>query len=977
VREIPTADWSWINTAADRFERAWMHGDQPRIEDYLSDVGHDRVPAILDELLRVECELRRLAGEEPDSEEYRGRFPDYRGVVDRVFRPNGREGDAPESDDLPAQRGRSTTLKDQSSESRSFRSTALEGASPDGRGDSEPTSPGQVPGPRPTPVAIGELSTSPTVSEITSAATEPDGGPNAFPRPGPGMPGWRVGHYMLVERLGGGSQGNVWRAVQLEPIVRTVAFKLLPPGIAPSDDRVKRLAKEAERGGGLSHEAILPIYEFGCCDGYTYLTMQLVDGFPLNSLLARRRAFLAGSAPADLHRLAVLPEPEYIREVVRLLTRVARALEHAHARRIVHRDVKPSNILIERTDHERVFLSDFGLARNLDDLTASQSASWVGTVTYMPPEKLLGFPDVDEKRGDVFALGVTLFEAVTLARPVELPENLTMVAAAARLATSEPRPPRSLDPRVSRDLEAVIQKAIDRNPALRYPKVSELADDLDRFLRGEPVHARPLGRTRKVFRAAARHRTALSVVGVALLLAATAWLVRWGINLENAYRAASYRRLADDHRRTGRFEDADESLAKAEVLVPGAPQTAGLRELLQIERREEFYDEIDRGDVVRAWRDWNRYRPLSEPDRVVFDRLVGLQTVRAISEFPRTRVTLHALRSDGHPKQGSPLYELEIAPLAFPPAGLNQTLEADVKVIPGNYWITASVDELGAFVERPLEVKRYVQVIDQIQLLRLFPKTVAQASTGMVLVTGGTLKMGSNETLSGNGPRRSAPPEYPEHEVSLPGFYLDSQEVTNRAFWEFLEQTGREDWGAKIWPNSGGRPEAAHLDWPVTRVAYHEAVEFAAWRGCCLPEEAQLEWAGRGSSGLKMPVNATADVPADHWTQLHPVGSDPLDQTSIGSKTIFDLFGNAGELTLFRYREYPHPARPLTASTARLGFVVRSGGFRDSLTAKLVSLGYLKRASLIPEARDDHVGFRCARSINPRISPLPRHLDQE
>ncbi len=237
--------------------------------------------------------------------------------------------------------------------------------------------------------------------------------------------------------------------------------------------------------------------------------------------------------------------------------------------------------------------------------------------------------------------------------------------------------------------------------------------------------------------------------------------------------------------------------------------------------------------------------------------------------------------------------------------------------------------------------------------------------------------MGSNETLPGNGMTRSAPPEYPEHEVSVPGFYLDRAEVTNRAFWEFLEQTGREAWGARIWPDTGSRPEAARLDWPVTRVAYREAVEFAAWRGCSLPEEAQLEWAARGPNRLKMPVGTTADVPSDHWTELHPVCSDPLDQTRMAGQSIFDLFGNAGELTLFRFRSYPKRGGPLTGSTATQGFVVRSGAFRNSLDSKLVSLGYLKRASLIPEARDDHVGFRCARSMNPRISPFPRHLAQE
>ena len=131
--------------------------------------------------------------------------------------------------------------------------------------------------------------------------------------------------------------------------MRSVALKILPLGLAPDDERVERLHKEAKRGGGLSHPAILPVFDYGSCDGHTFLAMQLVEGFPLSHLLSRRRAWVAGLAPADLHRLAILPEAEYIREIVEMIVRIARALAHAHSYGIVHRDVKPSNILVERT----------------------------------------------------------------------------------------------------------------------------------------------------------------------------------------------------------------------------------------------------------------------------------------------------------------------------------------------------------------------------------------------------------------------------------------------------------------------------------------------------------------------------------------------------------------------------------------------------------------------------------------------------
>ena len=320
-------------------------------------------------------------------------------------------------------------------------------------------------------------------------------------------------------------------------------------------------------------------------------------------------------APADLHRLAVLSETDYVREMVRLLSHVARALEHAHFHDIVHRDVKPSNILIERDNEERVFLSDFGLAIDLNNLSTSQSSSLVGTLPYIGPEKLLGARIVDEIRCDVFALGVTLFESVTLSRPIELPETLGAGAAAAWLTTALPRRPRALKPRLPKDLEAVILKSIDRNPALRYAKAGELADDLDRFLSGKPVHARPLGWARTTYRRMARRRIVVSVIGVAVLLAATVLLVRWGTSLEHAYRAVNYRQDAEERLLEGRLDEADELAAVAENLVPGDSATAELRDRLRIERLRGLEDELDRGDVVRAWRDWKKLRPTGEMRR--------------------------------------------------------------------------------------------------------------------------------------------------------------------------------------------------------------------------------------------------------------------------------------------------------------------------------------------------------------------------
>ena len=461
------------------------------------------------------------------------------------------------------------------------------------------------------------------------------------------------------------------------------------------------------------------------------------------------------------------------------------------------------------------------------------------------------------------------------------------------------------------------------------------------------------------------------------LIAITALLVILAIRWEHASRAARNRQFAENRLHEGRLDEADEFAAIADNLVPGNPATANLIARLHAERRENLADEIDRGDMVRAWRDWRNLRPDEFAAARMFDQQTGLQPLRVLSELPNTRVTFHAQHPDGRPKEGPPLYALTAGPKQSPAEDLTRTQRVDRLVIPGTYWVTAFVEGTDAFVERPFEVKRDRTFEAFSHVLELFPKTIRDATAGMVEVPAGTLKMGSNKTPPRVGDFIQAPAEYPEHDVPVRSFYLDRTEVTNRAFVDFLSKTGRLAWGQSIWPETNGRPATAQLDYPLTRVKYAEAVEFAAWRGCCLPDEAQLEWAAHGPKSLSEPKNVPPDAPNQRWIDLHAVDSDPVDLTDHWSQPIRGLYGNAGELSLFRIRPYPNQVRSIVASTAWSGFAVRCGASYDSISAKPLSLGYIKRGSVVPDYRSAYVGFRCARPIAFRINVLSQPLSEE
>jgi tetratricopeptide (TPR) repeat protein len=334
----------------------------------------------------------------------------------------------------------------------------------------------------------------------------------------PGGEGPRLGDFRVVRELGRGGMGVVYEAEQ-RSLGRRVALKVLPFAAAIDPRQIARFRVEAQAASQLHHAHIVPVYSVGCDRGVHYYAMQLIDGLTLAELIAELGHPGGGPANPSAARARLSSSTKsraFCREVARLGLQAAEALEHAHQQGVLHRDIKPSNLIIGAQGH--LWVTDFGLARFQGEGSLTATGDLLGTLRYMSPEQALANRAVVDQRTDVYSLGATLYELVTLRPAFKGTDRQDLLRL---IAQEEPRPPHALNPAVPADLETIVLKAMAKEPVSRYNTAQELADDLRRYLADQPILARRPGLVERAARWTRRHvAVVLTVVPLLAIMVA-------------------------------------------------------------------------------------------------------------------------------------------------------------------------------------------------------------------------------------------------------------------------------------------------------------------------------------------------------------------------------------------------------------------------------------------------------------------------
>jgi serine/threonine protein kinase len=348
----------------------------------------------------------------------------------------------------------------------------------------------------------------------------------------------RLGDYRILREIGRGGMGVVYEAEQ-ESLGRHVALKVLSYRRRLGAIQLMRFQREAKAAAGLHHTNIVPVFGVGAQDGVHYYAMQYIHGRGLDSVLeaVSRLRFDAVCEPTIPQfetdefstslatglwndrccsgipgALVIANERHYYRRVARLGMQAAEAIAHAHERGIIHRDIKPANLVLDAQG--TIWVTDFGLAKDEQAESLTNPGDVVGTLRYMAPERFQGKTD---HRSDIYSLGLSLYEMLTLSPAFPTHRRLELVSA---IIEDEPERPRELDPRIPRDLETIVLKAISKNPADRFSSAAEMARELGRFVASRPIRSRRVSAAERAWRWS-RRNPAAAVLSVLVAVLST------------------------------------------------------------------------------------------------------------------------------------------------------------------------------------------------------------------------------------------------------------------------------------------------------------------------------------------------------------------------------------------------------------------------------------------------------------------------
>lgn len=388
-----------------------------------------------------------------------------------------------------------------------------------------------------TSVLVLAQSSGSDVEDSSEAHLQPTVVPNSsFPDSAPVAlsPPPQFGDYEIIEEIARGGMGVVYLARQ-SSLKRTVALKVIRSGSLAGEAEIHRFRLEAEAAARLNHPGIVPVYDFGEHGGQPYFSMAFIDGPNLSAELA--------DGPMQPRRAAVI------------LEKIATAMEYAHRQGVIHRDLKPGNVLLE--DGENPKVTDFGLAKSAEsDSDVTGTGQVLGTASFMPPEQAAGDGKLVGPLADVYSLGAILYYLLTGRPPFQAASVMDTLI---QVLNIEPVSPRRLNPQIPVDLETICLKCLEKAPAKRYQSSEELAADLMRFVAGNPIMARPTGKAARFGKWCKRRPAvaALSFLAITLLVTGAGVSAHFGMNAnEQAEHAITAREAAEEARREALIQSA-------------------------------------------------------------------------------------------------------------------------------------------------------------------------------------------------------------------------------------------------------------------------------------------------------------------------------------------------------------------------------------------------------------------------------------